>query len=238
MSISFSNVDFDEIVWGDIKEAIVAALNTMLGYDINARRLSKIATDMVTFLTRSQIGYRVDVSFEVEMEENQVTALNGEFTSNENAKVNFASVVVAKLQEISPSTYASVVIEVGETSVVSSPETATQPEVSSGGGSYVAVFVGLGAILLIVAGLAFVLHRRMNHGGATNKEEHGRWVEESAVPSPLQSVGHVTKSLSRHESQPMGLSQASRGNRGSHFTMTNPLAAAQRGKPTDEVAAL
>lgn len=234
MTMSLVGVNFDNIVWGDVKVAVVSALNQLLGYGSDARRLSKVAASMVTFIERSHVGDRTDMKLEVEMEENQVKALS-EALATGSAKSTFEASVASKLKTIDSSTYSSVVIEVGATSMEQKDDTTTTQD-TAGSNSNTGLIIGVIVTLGVVIGLVYFAYQRSQHMAGVNKD--GTWKEETATEdsNPIRDTGalfggaDVVKSMSRHESKPMntaddsaaaGASVMSR--KTSRFAMMNPL---------------
>merc|ERR1712028_72371 len=144
-------------------------------------------------------GNRVEMKFEVEMEENQVKAL-AQALNTGNAKADFQLAVASKLRELSSSTYSSVTIEVGSTSMETKDDiTSTQKE--GGSSSNIGMIIGIIVTLGFLVGLAYFGYQRSQHMAAETKE--GTWKEEQVNPvSPnnalFQENGQiVTKSLSK-----------------------------------------
>lgn len=235
MDLTLNNVNFDDIVWGEVKLAIVSGLNRLLGYE--GRRLSQVTESMVDFIERSQVGTRVDVKFEAEMEKNQAMALIKALKTDDDAKNSFQLAVAQKLKEINPATYASVAVEVGGAEVV---ETSTTITTAPSTASNLGMIVGVVAVMLLVIGIIYFVYQRMHHAAGGPE---GKWKEETETANNSASPGanlfsgelSTTKSLSRHESQPVNLSDAGMSRKTSRFAMHNPLA--KVGK-SEEVAAL
>jgi len=184
ISMTLVNVNYDAVVWSDVKQAIALSLNNMLGETIHRRRLEHVTADMVKIVATSRLeNEQVHVEFEVDMEKDQAEYLQAEI-SNTDSSSPFQSGVVAKLQEIAPTTYANAEVTVdGVTSTDTTPEEESEEESDSAepgssNGTSTVIIVACVVVVLVAAAVAVVMRGRLQISSA--KEPQGKWKEQTA----------------------------------------------------------
>lgn len=230
LSFTLFNVNMEEIVIGDVKKAVVTALNRMLGYD--RRRLSKVSAVNVFMESQTKLdNQKVSFKFSVEMQKDRASWIETQLETN---SVGFQNDLVSTLRELAPSTYASVAVEVGAVSTVETPTT-QHTDQGSASSSNIGLIVAIVVVLALIAGVGFVMFKRHT----LHAEAVGNWKVEKTVDPQAEFVdaantqentqdkhttGLVNKSLSRHESEPVNLSMSRKTSR---FAMSNPLSRGQ-----------